>query len=408
MKNLKIALFLMLTFFAFASCSESTDNAPRMTNYVTLAINGESSIHEDATDGIDVTVSLAYTVKKDVTVTLSLQGNEKDVVKLSSDIVTFKAGEKNATVKLTSNNRNILSTQQVVKITATAFSETNMAAINDGVSITIRPSASVPTLSAKQLELIKGYQQKLGIDLSKILGIVDVTTTITFGNEDKETENNGIDTRILQGKSIITLSENATADKPVLKMLSNPMGMTTFIYEKMRRCTVEDQEFFMQQPIPSAYIAALNYDLAKETFDVVLDNITLNTDGTLNFTAVGKDNNDDNITMVPFVYTYSLWDRLVQMGKDGKTIQVLEGETTVEHSVQELLDTYPYLKPSYYLGNSDITKDTYESEPSNFIKPASKYDFKTGKLTFDFAWDYGASEVLSDYVRINVVYTMHK
>ncbi len=29
-------------------------------------------------------------------------------------------------------------------------------------------------------------------------------------------------------------------------------------------------------------------------------------------------------------------------------------------------------------------------------------------MTFDFAWDYGAGSVLTDYVRVNVTYTMHK
>nr|MCR5313863.1 DUF4929 family protein [Bacteroidaceae bacterium] len=114
MKKLKTIFMMLLALVAFASCSDDDDNSEKMTNYVTLAINGSNILYEDATEGVDVTVSLAYAVEEESTITLSLKGNENGAVKLSSETLTFAKGEKTATVQVLSNNANVLGAQEVV------------------------------------------------------------------------------------------------------------------------------------------------------------------------------------------------------------------------------------------------------------------------------------------------------
>lgn len=405
MKLCKTLLALAIAVVSLASCSESADSNEQMTNYVTLSVEGESAMTEDNTEGLVVNVSMAYTLDHDASVQLSLTGDEKEAVKLSSNKVTIPAGKKTASVKVLSNNANVLSIQEVVNVVVSSCSDANMKPMDTkGIALTIKPNAMVPELTAEQLALIKGYKDNLGIDLTKVLGIVDVTTTVTYGNDDKDAENNGNDTRVFNGKSVITLSDKATADKPVLKMISNPMGMESYMYDRLLRCTTEERDgYFDADPINTALLSVVNYNKSTESFSAVLDNITLNTDGTLNFTAV-----EDDKTIVPFEYTYSVWTRINEMANAGNTVNVNEGSTYVEYSIKDLLEQYSTFCPAKYLGNTDITIDAYGATPSNFVLPSAKYDFNNNTMNFEFAWDYGSGSYLNDYVRIKANYTMHK
>lgn len=405
MKFCKTLLALAIAVVSLASCSESADSNEQMTNYVTLSVEGESAMTEDNTEGLVVNVSMAYTLDHDASVQLSLTGDEKEAVKLSSNKVTIPAGKKTASVKVLSNNANVLSIQEVVNVVVSSCSDANMKPMDTkGIALTIKPNAMVPELTAEQLALIKGYKDNLGIDLTKVLGIVDVTTTVTYGNDDKDAENNGNDTRVFNGKSVITLSDKATADKPVLKMISNPMGMESYMYDRLLRCTTEEPDgYFDADPINTALLSVVNYNKSTESFSAVLDNITLNTDGTLNFTAV-----EDDKTIVPFEYNYSVWTRINEMANAGNTVNVNEGSTYVEYSIKDLLEQYSTFCPAKYLGNTDITIDAYGATPSNFVLPSAKYDFNNNTMSFDFAWDYGSGSYLNDYVRIKANYTMHK
>lgn len=405
MKLCKILLALAIAVVSLASCSESADSNEQMTNYVTLSVEGESAMTEDNEDGLVVNVSMAYSLDHDVSVQLALTGDEKGAVKLDKNTVTLPAGKKTASVKVVSNKANVLLTQEVVNVVVTSCSDANMKALDaKGVVLTIKPNAAVPELTAEQLALIKGYKDNLGIDLTKVLGIVDVTTTVTYGNDDKDAENNGNDTRVFNGKSVITLSDKATADKPVLKMISNPMGMESYMYDRLLRCTTEEPDgYFDADPINTALLSVVNYNKSTESFSAVLDNITLNTDGTLNFTAV-----EDDKTIVPFEYTYSVWTRINEMANAGNTVNVNEGSTYVEYGIKDLLEQYSTFCPAKYLGNTDISIDAYGATPSNFVLPSAKYDFNNNTMNFEFAWDYGNGSYLNDYVRIKVNYTMHK
>ena len=119
-----------------------------------------------------------------------------------------------------------------------------MKAADEGVKIVVTPDADIPVLTPEQQKLIAGYKEKFGFDLTSLLGKVPVETTVLFNNKDKEEFFKGKSKASFKGFSIITLSEKATADAPILKIVDNPMGLTSFCYDVLKAKTVEDHEFF--------------------------------------------------------------------------------------------------------------------------------------------------------------------
>ena len=55
------------------------------------------------------------------------------------------------------------------------------------------------------------------------------------------------ETRSFEGKSVITLSDNATAERPILKMIDNPLGLTSFLWEILKKETIEDDEVWIKE-----------------------------------------------------------------------------------------------------------------------------------------------------------------
>ena len=66
--------------------------------------------------------------------------------------------------------------------------------------------------------------------------------------------------------------------------------LTIFFYMVLKKKTVEDTEFFQQQPNGLAVVKAVKFDPKKDAFTTALDNIELNIkDGKINFLGKGKD-----------------------------------------------------------------------------------------------------------------------
>ena len=94
-------------------------------------------------------------------------------------------------------------------------SNPRIKAADTGVKITVNPDSDVPQLSAHQLQLIEGYKQKYGFDLTYLMGKIPVEATVSFNTEDKESYFKGETQFTTKGYSIITLSEKATEETPV-------------------------------------------------------------------------------------------------------------------------------------------------------------------------------------------------
>ena len=404
MKKITFMLFSMLAMLTvFCSCSNDDDDKETMTNYASIVVDGNSIINEDDDQAVTISVMLAYAPKNDVTVNFSLQNNDGEVASIQNEATaTIPAGQKTLSVAIKSNNKHQLSVPRVITVNAN-FSDPNIKTDGKTCSLTINPDSDIPELTADQLKLIEGYKEKYNLDLTKILGKVNVSTLVTFNDDDKVDYNDNNDTRSFSGTTIITLSDKATADKPVLKMVANAMGMAAFNYEMLRKKTVEDNEYFTQTPFGAAVMNAISYDYNKETFTMTLDGIEVNpTDMTLQFTGKKTTIYDDEITTIPFDYTFSAWTRLKAMADEGKSLVVDDGETKTEYSVQDIIDGGGTINPSAFFDNTDIEEDATEtSYPNIYVKPVGKIDFAGGKMTFAFPWyldnTYGCQRVEATY-----------
>ena len=405
MKKFKFMLMCMLAMLTgFSACSSSDDNDgdKQMTNYVSISAAGNNIINEDDDEEVKFNILIGNTLTADATINLSLEGNDDNVATLTPSTIALKAGTKTASFTVKSNKKSLLKSDRVLTVKAT-FSDANMKTDGKAVTLTIKPDSDIPILTAEQQKLIEGYKQNLNIDLTKILGKVKVDTKVTFNDDDKIDINDNKDTRSFSGVTIITLSEKATADKPVLKMVSNAMGMAAFNYEMLRKKTVEDTENWTQMPYGKAVMENINYDYNKETFTMTLDGIEVNpADMTLKFTGSKVNVYEEEITTIPFDYTFSAWDRLKAMADANKSFVVDEGDTKTEVSVQDIIDGGGSLNPYIFFDNTDFIADGEETEYKNiYVVPTGKIDFTSGKMTFAFPWylenTYGCQRVEATY-----------
>ena len=388
MKKITFMLMCILAMLTgFSACSSSDNNGDKpMTNYVSISAEGNNIINEDDDDEVKFNILIGNTLTADATINLSLEGNDDNVATLSPSTIALKAGAKTASFTVKSNKKSLLKSDRVLTVKAT-FSDVNMKTDGKAVTLTIKPDSDIPVLTAEQQKLIEGYKQNLNIDLTKILGKVKVDTKVTFNDDDKIDINNNQDTRSFSGVTIITLSEKATADKPVLKMVSNAMGMAAFNYEMLRKRTVEDTEYWTQMPYGKAVMEHINYDYNKETFTMTLDGIEVNPNMSLKFTGSKVNVYDKEITTVPFDYTFSAWNRLKAMADANESFVVDEGETKTKVPVQDIIDGGGSLNPYSFFDNTDVIADGEETEYKNiYVAPTGKIDFTRGKMTFAFPW----------------------
>ena len=404
MKKFKFILMCMLAMLTgFSACSSSDDNdGKQMTNYVSISAAGNNIINEDDDEEVKFNILIGNTLTADATISLSLEGNDDNVATLTPSTVALKAGAKTASFTVKSNKKSLLKSDRVLTVKAT-FSDANMKTDGKAATLTIKPDSDIPVLTAEQQKLIEGYKQNLNIDLTKILGKVKVDTKVTFNDDDKIDVNDNKDSRSFSGVTIITLSEKATADKPVLKMVSNAMGMAAFNYEMLRKRTVEDAENWTQMPYGKAVMENINYNYNKETFTMTLDGIEVNpADMSLKFTGSKVTMYEEKITTVPFDYTFSAWDRLKAKADANESFVVDEGETKTKVSVQDIIDGGGSLNPYSFFDNTDVVADGEETDYTTiYVAPTGKIDFTSGKMTFAFPWyldnTYGCQRVEATY-----------
>lgn len=403
-------LMRMITMFFIIACiitACSNDDNPNveMTNGVILSVVGNASMAEDDTEGINIHVLMAFAPNKDETIEIVMTGNESNIVRIDHNTLHFKAGQKEAIVKIQSNAKHMLSTPKTISIKVGKTSNPHIKAADEGVKITITPDSDMPVLTSKQLQLIEGYKQKYGFDITAMLGKVPVEATVSFNTADKESFFKGESQATFKGFSIITLSEKATEETPVLKMIENPMGLTSFFYDILKRKTVEDNEFFLQQPYGNAIVQAIAYDASKEQFSMTLDDIKLvPSSGEIEFIVQRSNAYDEMIYALPFVYYFSAWERVKKLRDEGTIIYVKENGKTVGYQItDEFLMAGGSIDPQRWLAVSDVSHDTFKNSPSDWIEPKGSFDFTNGTMSFVFPWDFDAA---NGYEQIRVTYTL--
>lgn len=405
-------MIITVTALIFMSCNDEKDYSSHFSNYIQLSVKGNPSLNEDETRPVNIQLMLANTLREDAIITLELSENDNNILRLSQSDITIKSGEKTAGIEILSNNKGILKSQHVAKLKVKSYSNPDMKPWNE-LSIIVKPGNDIPELNDEQIKLIEGYKNKWGLDLYRFIGKLSYSTTVTFNSGDLGVLYDNSDTRIYEGTSTVTLSEHSSPEHPMLKIISNPLGMTSFLWEMMRRCTIENSVWKDEtnNPEPSAILKAIGYDAEKETFDVSLDGISIlpeeNKVTFLKQVMTSSGNEEHEIeptwtTVVPFEYRFSAWERFVKLSETDTRYTFKEGQVSVEKHLKDAPEVYQ-LNPVHHLSYSNLDKDGWEE--GNFVEPSASYNLEKGTLSFIFSWDCTISS--GGYTQIRVTYTLN-
>ena len=290
---------------------------------------------------------------------------------------------------MVSNKAGILKETSVFKIQLAAGSKLpEGVSFKEAFTITVEPG-STSSLTEEQKAIIAAYKEKTGIDLNKYIGLLNVSTVITGTDQDTYEPLAPV---TVTGVTEITLGESSTTDAPVLKMVSNPMGVQDKMYSVLRAVTVEDESWASEDMLYNqALMKTISWNAnSEETFSMSLDNICFNSEGAISFLGTGYDQYGYEITIVPFSYSFSAYDRELAAIENPTWEPTEEGADATAN-------------PAYHLNNYDISKDFLEY--GNWIKPAASIS-EDGSLVFRFCICMCAYD--SDYTRIEASYSPKK
>ena len=392
MKRILVFGCMLAAMAGFTACTDdNTGNGGyEGINYIYLSTQeGKTTLYETDSDPLVVEVMLTAALDEDLVLDFSLAGAE-GVVSLEGTPVTIKAGDKTASFNVVSNNANMLeaASNYTVGLAEDVVLPENVE-LKETLSFVVSPMTS-EALTDAQKAVLEAYKASTGIDLSKYIGVVNVSTVIT--GTDPETYE-PLDPRTVKGKSLITVSESATAEAPVLKMLTNAMGIEDHMYQILRSVTVDADDYWYGEytlPCYETLMETLGWNkTSEEVFTMSLDGITFAADKSVAFLGAGLSQYEDEITIVPFDYSFTAYEREIAALADGSLDPSSDPDWAYDATAN----------PYYHLNCDDITEDLYES--GNWIEASASVSETA--LTFTFCV-YGCY-LDGDYTRIVATYT---
>ena len=307
MKRILMISCIAAAMFAGLSSCEEPETGYEGINYIYLESDA-SYLYDMEGETLDVTVRLTTALEQDLTLTFKTDDTE-NLITLEGNPVTITAGATTATFTIVPGALSVESKSYKVSLDQEATVLPENVQWAEDFTFTVNSSVTAP-LTDEQQAIIDAYKESTGIDLSKYIGLVKVSTVYTASNPDSEIPNEPV---TLTGITAITLSEKSTSDQPVLKMTANPMGLQDVLYEKLKDLTVENPLW----TDPNAYqsfsqlMTAINWNSnSQETFSMSLDDIRLGEGGTVSFVADNSYYDEDyeediEMFIVPFEFEFS-------------------------------------------------------------------------------------------------------
>lgn len=392
MKRILMLGCMLAAMAGFTACEGNItgDGGYEGINYIYLSTQeGKTTLYETDSEPLVVEVMLTAALEEDLSLDFVLTGAE-GIVSLEGNPVTIKAGEKTASFNVVSNNANMLeeAANYTVGLAAEVALPENVE-LKEALAFVVSPMTA-EALTEAQKAILDAYKTSTGLDLSKYIGVVNVSTVITGTDPDTYEP---LDPRTVTGKTLITLSESATAEAPVLKMLTNAMGIEDHMYQILRSVTVDADDYWYGEYTLPCY-ATLMETLAwnktsEEVFTMSLDGITFGADKSVEFLGAGLSQYEDEITIVPFDYYFTAYEREIAALADGSLDPSADPDWAYDATA----------KPSYHLNCDDITEDLYEG--GNWIEASASVSETA--LTFTFCV-YGCC-MDGDYTRVVATYT---
>lgn len=392
MKKILFFSCMAAALLSFAGCEE-TGNDFEGTNYIYLeAKDGKSTMFETDSEPLVVDVVLTKALEEDLQITFELAGPE-GVVELSGNPVTIKAGEKTASFSVVSLNANALESSASYRIGISSLLPEGVQ-LKEPLQFVVSPM-SVEALTDGQKAIIDAYKTATGIDLSKYIGAVNVSAVIT--GTDPETYE-PLEPQTITGKTVITLSESATAENPVLKMIANPMGIQDYMYGVFRSLTVDNEDWYSEYNLPcyKTLMDAISWTpTSAEVFGMSLDGISVDSEGRLSYVAEyvpDPEYPEDVYVHVPFEFSFTAYDR----------------EQTVIDSLKEQDPEWAYdctSDPFVFLNNDDITEDWFSDEEEGLVGCWVETTGTVSNESMVFTFCMYTCDMDADYTRVVATYT---
>ncbi len=365
-----------------ASCEKPGNDGYEGTNYIILSTAGSSIMYEPVTEPMVVDVMLTTALPEDLTLVFAVN-DDKGVLSLGNNPLTIKAGERTGKLTVVSNNKSILeetAAYSLVLDPSTVLPEG--VKLQGGFNFTVNPAASV-VLTEEQEKIVAAYREKTGIDLHSYLGLVSVNARYYGYDSDYAPVAEDI-----AGKTVIVLSEESTADMPVLKMISNPMGIQDKMEKILYGRTVGNDEYLYSEEYPDVVVSytslmeTLGWSKeSKETFSMTLDNLKLN--GTSIDIVADRSYDEEfdgetyhtDLFVVPFDFSFSAYEREKKAIADG--VLVKDEDWSYDATAN----------PDFHLNYTNIADGEEEDEDSIWEEAKGEISASELKFTFCFAGD---------------------
>lgn len=393
-KNIFVLTAFLITISSFFACS-TEDNANGEflgENKIVLIPQTSVFLKDNSTDETVIDIHLVKTVNTPIKLKFALQGNiveNTKILDIENPTIEFLPGQKKAELRIKSTSRKVIT--EPTNITLSLVENNSTLNLEKHLQFTLQPLSSTDELTSDQIELLEHYKRN-GLDLFPLIGDVEMTGTIYFPGDGNLEALYDKKTIQINGITTFTLSEKATAEKPVLKMVSNAMGLESYLYKLFRDLTIDDLVFWNNQS-PDAPPANKNImELigltreSKETFEVMLDDIEidLNTKE-VSYIGKGEDFYGEEITIIPLTYRYSAYERLQKFINDKNPIAI------------ESIENGGNINPAAIINNANIEEDDYDNDTWT----ESTATLSKDKLSFKFI--IGHSEA-GGYINITINY----
>ncbi|MCD8412473.1 DUF4929 family protein [Tenacibaculum finnmarkense] len=394
MRIFKSLFFVLIASTLLTSCSED-DAIPSFSGDVSVTLINKGSTEviegESATFIYDIVLSSAF--KQDITINFDLEELVNYPNLLSIDPVIIAKNQTKGTLTVTAVKKpdaeNVLADNLNLTFAIKDYKGvTNKLYLADNYVIKVKAEEGITPLTADQQDLIKHYQSQ-GIDISMWIGKIPVQVEVITAPNGLFAPFETSQTLNYTGVTYITLSENATKDKPLLVMSKNALGMSEYLQYVFRNETIlnttdwnEPSQAAMQGVLKALGDERIIKWKNKEyAFNVKVDDLEFKTGGTIDYVRenntyeIGSDFLDPNSTKtlaaVDFQYEFPLWDELAILANGNDPLK--------EHII-----TGGSIHPNFYIGYSTIiTDDWYEGD---WITPTSSYN--ETEMNFKFNTDH--------------------
>ena len=398
MKNnlLLIAVKAFSLLFLFISCSKVQENTKyEGLNRVYVSFeNDKSQLEEDKDSVLTVNVLLTKAETNDLVLEFSVLNDENSIIRLKDVPVKIPAGQLKGRFTIISNKKNILKDEALFRVGITNLPK-NMI-LDHELLVRVSPASVFKALTEAQKTLISGYKSKFDIDLMDFIGFLPCHTKVMSPVSERLNWFASAFEKEYDVQSIITLSEKATADEPILKMTVNPLGLNEYFEWVLQRETVFNDEYWHNPNSGPNYkdiMELLNWNKENPgVFTMSLDYIKLKDikdgKGVIEFTGIKKDVYGDDLATVPFDFLFTPWEKQKKL--------IAEGHTRLK----ELETQDGTADPNHYLMIYSVKEDAIDDKV-NFILPDGKIDFVNKKMTFSFSFSHTSAD---GYTRIYATY----